>query len=242
MSGVDRMRVSALIAGAGKSVRFAGDTESSSEEHRKQFQHLGQEPLIFVTLQPFVESSSIDSILVAVPPNTVEWMEEMVKSRGFEKEVKVIPGGRERQDTVWQGLKEVAHSCDVIVVHDGVRPFFKGRWIRETVDLCSNFDGAIVAVHATDTLKRVKNETILETLSRGEIWQAQTPQTFNVDVLVAGYEHALSLGLRCTDEAQLVELNGGRIAIVEGSPQNIKITRSEDWKLAESIWHGMNRD
>lgn len=236
------MRVSAVIAGAGGSSRFARDNMSSSSRHQKQFQLLGNDPLILVTIRRFIESDYVDSLVVAVPEDLVDWMGDMVKTQGFEKEIKVISGGEERQDTVWKGLKEVSGTCDVIVVHDAVRPFFEKTWIKNTVDLCSRFDGAIVAVRVSDTLKRVTDEMILETLPRGSLWQAQTPQTFNVGVLADAFEHAQSAGLHCTDEAQLVELNGGRIAIVEGSPRNIKITTGEDWDLAESIWERLNRD
>lgn len=236
------MRVSAVIPGAGRSLRFSRESDPSSSQDRKQFKFLGNQPLIFITLQPFFESNIVSSIALVVPHDVVRWMREKVKDRLLEKEVTVIPGGSRRQDSVWNGLKEVSGSCDVVVVHDAVRPFFKKEWIEETVELCSNFDGAIVAVRANDTLKRVKNEIISATLPRGEIWHAQTPQTFNTDVLLSAFENARTAGITCTDEAQLVELNGGRVAIVEGSFQNIKITTIEDWVVAESIWEKLNHD
>ena len=233
------MGVSAIIAGAGSSIRFAGHNASHVIGDKKQFRLLGKDPLIFVTLDPFLRSTCVDSIVLVVPEDSVDWMKETLKDRHATKEITVTSGGKGRQDSVQNGLDVVSNSCTVVVVHDAVRPFLQEKWIQETVDLCSSFDGAIVAVRAKDTLKKVKEGTISETLRRGEMWHAQTPQTFNVDVLVSAFEYAREAGFAGTDEAQLVEMNGGRIAIVEGSSQNIKITDREDWKLGESIWESL---
>jgi len=236
------VRVSAVIPGAGRSLRFSGDADPSSSQNRKQFKFLGNQPLIFITLQPFLKSEIIDSIVIVTPEDTVDGMTDNVKPYLRNKQLLVIPGGPKRQDSVWNGLCGIPKNCDIVIVHDAVRPFFKEEWIEETVNLCSDYDGAIVAVRTKDTLKKVREKAILETLPRGNIWQAQTPQTFHKDVLIAAFDHARESAITCTDEAQLVELNGGRIAIVEGSYQNIKITRHEDWELAESIWEKLNHD
>lgn len=240
--GTQTERVWAVIPGAGESLRFARGAGPSFPGERKQFCLLGDQPLILVTLQPFIKSNRVHGVVLVVPEDAVERTSDLVGNCGFEKEVKVIAGGAERQDSVWHGLNAVSGMCDLAVVHDAVRPFFEEEWIGETLDLCSSFDGAIVAVRAGDTVKRVRNGTIKETLPRSEIWHAQTPQTFNMEALMPAFVQVRSAGILCTDEAQAVELNGGKVAVVEGSPQNIKITRWEDWAVAKSIWETLNRD
>lgn len=236
------MHVSAVIPGAGKSLRFFGESNSSSPQNRKQFEPLGGVPLILRTLQPFLLSPVVELIVVVAPDDSIEWMMNTVRPYRSENRIVVVPGGERRQDSVWNGLSAVPGNCDIVIVHDAVRPFFKQEWIKTAIDLCSEYDGAIVAVQARDTLKRIKDNTILGTLPRGEIWQAQTPQTFRKDILISAFENALKSDITCTDEAQLVELIGGRIAVIEGDQQNIKITKREDWELAESIWGKLIHD
>lgn len=230
------MRVSAVISAAGKGLRFSSGEDSLPVTQRKQFSSFLSEPLIFTTLQPFLDSGRIDTIVLVVQEDALDWMENQMKERHFEKEVRLAVGGERRQDSVKRGLEIVAQTSDIVVVHDAVRPFVEARWIEETIDLCSDYDGAIVAVPAKDTLKRVSSGVVSGTIDRSNVWQAQTPQTFKVGVLLSAYENAEARGVTVTDEAQLVEMNGGRVAIVEGSHRNIKITTQEDWEVARAIF------
>ena len=232
------MRVSAVIPAAGKGLRFSSGDNSSPVTLRKQFSALLSEPLIFTTLQPFLYLERIDSIVLAVQEDAFNWLESQMEERHFEKEVRLVVGGKRRQDSVRNGLDVVAPESDVVVVHDAVRPFVEERWIDETVRLCADYDGAIVAVPAKDTLKQVSGEVVNATIDRRDVWQAQTPQTFNVEVLISGFDSAEAQGIQATDEAQLVEMNGGRVAIVEGSHRNIKITTRDDWEVAQAIYEG----
>ncbi len=230
------MRISAVIPAAGKSLRFSSGGNSSHVTQRKQFRSLLSEPLIFTTLQLFLDSERIDTIVLVAQEDALNWLENQMEERHFEKEVRLAVGGERRQDSVRNGLDVVAPSSDVVVVHDAVRPFVEQRWIEETVRLCSDYDGAIVAVPVKDTLKQVSGGSVTSTIDRSEVWQAQTPQTFNVDVLFSAFDSAEEQGVEATDEAQLVEMNGGRLAIVEGSRRNIKITTQEDWEVAQAIY------
>ncbi|MFQ6675016.1 MAG: 2-C-methyl-D-erythritol 4-phosphate cytidylyltransferase [Fidelibacterota bacterium] len=236
------MRVGAIIAGAGESSRFSGGKSPSSPFDRKQFKPLGDEPLILVTARPFLECDLIDSVVLVVPEDALPWMEEEVRKNRWQKEVRVVSGGLERQESVRNGLEVIAGSCDVVVIHDAVRPFVRSSWIEETVGLCVAYDGAIVAVQASDTLKRVEEGVILETVERRGVWQAQTPQAFRTASLLSAFNRAGSTGGTATDEAQLVERNGGRVAVIPGSPLNLKITSPEDWDLALSLWEGRRDD
>lgn len=231
------MKVAAVIPGAGQGLRFSGDSSGlNRHDKKKQFLQLGDKPLIFTTLEPFLQSTIITSVIVVVPEDRIDWINNQVKTGLFNKPVYVVLGGDTRQRSVRNGVEVAASQHDVVVVHDAVRPFFKEVWISETVNLCEKFDGAIVAIKAKDTLKKVNDGVVNSTLEREGIWQAQTPQTFKTDVLLAAIESADEKGIIGTDEAQLVEMNGGRVAIVEGSILNIKITTQEDWELAKAIW------
>ncbi|MFQ6615219.1 MAG: 2-C-methyl-D-erythritol 4-phosphate cytidylyltransferase [Fidelibacterota bacterium] len=236
------MQVGAIIAGAGESMRFSQGMSSSSVTDRKQFRLLGGEPLVFVTLRPFLECDLIDSVVLVVPEEALDWTEQRIRNNRWQKGVRVVPGGLQRQESVRNGLEAVPDRCEVVVVQDAARPFVRVSWIEETARLCAEYDGAIVAVKTGDTLKRVEEGVVLETVERRGVWQAQTPQAFRKASLVSAFNRAASMGWKGTDEAQLVERDGGRVAVVQGSPLNIKITSPEDWALAESLWEGSKGD
>ena len=147
----------------------------------------------------------------------------------------MIAGGAERQESVSYAFAAMRDSVDVVVIHDAARPFLEPSWIEKTVEAVRNYDGVIVALRATDTLKSSRNGVIDTTLDRSLIWQAQTPQTFKVEILEAAFEKAKRDGVTSTDEAQLVENAGGKVAIVEGSTFNLKVTTKRDLVLAEAI-------
>ncbi len=236
------MLVAAVITGAGKSLRFSQQSKVGDISPPKQFKVLAQQPLIIWTLRPFVDAEIITQIVVVVPEDYVIWMQGWIDVMEVKKEIVVATGGEKRQDSVKNGLEKVRNDMDVVVVHDAVRPFVRERWILETVDLCSDYDGAIVGIRARDTMKKVEGRIIEKTLDREHIWQAQTPQTFKINKLVSAYENADKRKIIGTDEAQLMELNGGRVAVIEGDPDNIKITTPADWTLAEKIWERKYRD
>ena len=119
-----------------------------------------------------------------------------MEERHFEKEVRLVVGGKRRQDSVRNGLDVVAPESDVVVVHDAVRPSLKNAGLTKRSGLCADYDGAIVAVPAKDTLKQVSGEVVNATIDRRDVWQAQTPQTFNVEVLISGFDSAEAQGIK----------------------------------------------
>ena len=225
------MRVGAIIAAAGDSRRFS----KHGEAPRKQFVLLGGEPLFLHSLRCFLASPLIDRTVLAVPADAVESSTELVKLEFGSGEVEVIAGGADRQESVYSAFRAIRESVEVVVVHDAARPFHWSSWIAKTVEAVKEYDGAIVALHATDTLKSSRNGMIDATIDRSLIWQAQTPQTFKVEILDQAFEKAERDGITSTDEAQLVENAGGKVAIVEGSPFNLKVTTKRDLALAETI-------
>ena len=220
----------AIIVGAGRGLRFASDSQT-----QKQFLLLGGEPLILKTLQPFLTSNRISSCVLVVPKSAVDLVKKEVAPYASEDNIRVIAGGERRQDSVRFGV-EAADGADVVVVHDAVRPFVRQEWISQVIDRCINNDGAIVALSVSDTLKKVVDGRISETIPRDNIWQAQTPQAFRRELLMEVYASVDWENVYVTDEAQLLEIAGKSVAIVPGSSENFKITTQDDWSKAEVIW------
>lgn len=221
------MNVSAIIPAAGAGSRFGS---------KKQLKILGNRPLLFHTLQPFIDSDLINEIIVPVPKADVAKIDGELQSLISSKPVKVIAGGTSRQDSVSLGLKAADKKADLICIHDAVRPFVTTDMISKAVEACHHHDAVILAIPARDTIKEVAGDQIISTLSRDSIWLAQTPQIFRRSVLLDALEQAKKEEIQGTDEAALVERLGYQVGIIEGSPLNIKITTKEDWLFAEAIF------
>jgi len=230
------MSAVAIIVGAGQGLRFKSESQTP-----KQFLKLGGKSLIIRSLQPFLTSDVIAECVLVVPEDAVDRLIEEAAQNISGKTFRVIAGGKRRQDSVRQGV-EAAEDADVVVVHDAVRPFILTDWISQVVNLCNNHDGAIVALPVSDTLKKVVDGKISQTVNREDIWQAQTPQAFRREALLKAYDSVDWKNLQVTDEAQLLEIAGKSVAIVAGSSENIKITTQDDWSKAEMIWEQRHGD
>jgi len=202
----------------------------------KQFLLLNDRPVLFHTLQPFLTATFVNEIIVVVHP---DWLNRQEVKNCLpdksDKPIRIVPGGERRQDSVYNGISATSESVEIIIVHDGVRPFVTLKEINETILMCDSFDGSILAIPAVDTLKEVKDATIIRTIDRSNIWQAQTPQTFRKSILLRAFETAFANGFTGTDEASLVEKIGGKISVLNGHPENIKITCQYDLNIAKSI-------
>jgi len=156
----------------------------------------------------------------------------------FKKVLRLVPGGKERQDSVYHALKVVHRQDDleIVLVHDGVRPFVDPEHIRQVIDSARRHGAAVLAVPAQDTLKKVNDQGVIrQTLDRKDIWQMQTPQAFKAALLWRAFVEAYSRNFYGTDEASLVEELGQPVNVAPGSPLNIKITTPADLDLAEAI-------
>lgn len=145
-------------------------------------------------------------------------------------------GGETRQDSVASGLDEI--SSDLVVVHDGARPFASADLVRSVIQAVGDNDGAIAAMPSDETLKRVEDGSIVETVDRSHLWRAHTPQVFKTDVLRSAHEQARSERFIGTDDASLLERYGGAVSVVASPRSNIKLTYPEDFALAEAILRG----
>ena len=196
---------------------------------------------MFVTLLPFIESTLIDEIIVVLAEEDSNTFQDEIKSLSSSKIIKVVNGGATRQESVYNGLIKTDESSDLICIHDAVRPFVNEKLIRKSLEIINDHDGVILALPSSDTIKKVFDNQIIETLPRKEIWRAQTPQIFYKLPLLEALQFAKSKNIYGTDEASLLEKIGYQIGFVEGSPLNIKITTAEDWIFAEAIYNYINQ-
>ena len=211
----------AILAAAGSGTRV-GTPDTSP----KQFRSLAGRPLIAWSLD--VLRAVCDPVVVAVPPDRIDDARSLL-----EDGVVITAGGESRQESVMRALDEIA--SDRVVIHDAARPFVTKELVLAVIDALDDADGAIAAVPLQDTIKVVDDARIVETLDRARLWAAQTPQAFTTDVLRNAHETARRENYHVTDDAQLVEWQGGRVAIVEGFPTNMKITTEADFEIAEAL-------
>jgi 2-C-methyl-D-erythritol 4-phosphate cytidylyltransferase len=222
--------VVALVPAAGRGIRMGGSVP-------KQFLSLGGEPLIVQSLRTLQLAPVVDQIVLAVPLADVEYCEDEIVSRHrFTKVTKVVAGGAERQDSVRCALAQVHSDIEIVLIHDAVRPFVTQGMIEEVVAAARKGGAAIIALPMRDTVKQVRTDgTIERTVDRAPLWLAQTPQAFRRDWIEAAHRKAHAEGIRATDDAFLVEWLGHSVAVVEGSGENIKVTRPEDLVMGEAI-------
>jgi len=225
------MSIIVLIPAAGSGTRMGASIN-------KQYLQLAERPILAHTLELFNNHPLVDHIFVISPSQEIDFCwTEVVKRFNFGKVRDVLAGGAERQDSVRNGLERCGgQSGDLVVIHDGVRPFFP-PWLLETVLTTARREGAcLVAVPAKDTIKEVRDGRVTGTPERQLLWQAQTPQAFRYELIFDAHQRALQQGFRGTDDTSLVERQGGTVAVVKGSYRNIKITTPEDLLLAEAFY------
>lgn len=202
----------------------------------KQFFPLHGKPLLSYTIQKFENSEYVDEVIVVAASEVIPYIkDEIVVPFQFTKVSKVLPGGRERQDSVYEGLKGI-EQADMVLVHDGVRPFVRTEKIDVLIEICDATGAAILAVRPKDTVKMQDNGmTVKTTLDRNLLWNVQTPQAFDYKILYEAFENAYAAGFSGTDESTLVEKIGYKVTLVEGDYDNVKITTPNDLALAEFI-------
>lgn len=199
----------------------------------KQFLMLEGRPVLAHTLQVFENEDEIAEIVVVAHSQEIAKTERLVADYGFTKVKKVVTGGAERQHSVYQGLLNISPFYRWVVVHDGARPLLSSELLRATLSVARQHGAAIAAVPVKDTIKKVVDQTVSETLDRAKLWAVQTPQAFAREVLKTAYDRAFQAGLIATDDAALVEKSGYQVQIVSGNYENIKITTPEDLEIAK---------
>ncbi len=218
----------------------AGSGERMGVTTPKQFMLIREKPVLAHTIERFQECDDIDDLVIVVPKGKVAYcMDEIVEKWRLDKVVECVEGGRERQDSVHNGL--VASRGQLVCVHDGVRPVVTPELISECAGSARAYGAAVAAVPVRDTVKKVDGNKVLLTLDRSQLWEVQTPQAFDRELLVRAFESAMKESFYGTDESSLVERIGASVHVVMGSYDNIKITGLEDLEMIEALMEKRSR-
>ncbi len=223
-------KVTALIPAAGMGKRMGKSVA-------KQFLTLGDMPMLAHTLLMFQRASEVDEIIPILSKEDMEiCLKEIIERYHVTKVKTLVVGGKERQDSVQNGLQKLEKDASIVLIHDGVRPFVTNEMIEEIVDYARKGECVTVGVPLKDTVKEVNEKGfVVHTLERSRLWAIQTPQAFPVKILRRAYEDSYKRNIYGTDDATLVERAGGMVRVIMGSYDNIKITTPEDLLLAEEI-------
>ncbi|MDY6905384.1 MAG: 2-C-methyl-D-erythritol 4-phosphate cytidylyltransferase [Thermodesulfobacteriota bacterium] len=220
-----------IIVAGGRGTRLPGDIA-------KQYLDLGGMPILSRTVSVFCSCEAVDAIVLVVPETGIDYCCHAILPHCTpEREIQVVAGGAERQASVYNGLKAVnGTKKDIVLIHDGVRPFVTPEMIQSCIKGLGHAQGCIAAVPASDTLKAVESgNRIAHTIDRGNVWLAQTPQAFHYGTIRRAHEAAAIENVTATDDAALLEQAGEMVTVIPGSPLNIKITTPEDLILARAI-------
>jgi 2-C-methyl-D-erythritol 4-phosphate cytidylyltransferase len=239
------MKVVVIIPAAGLGTRMAPvpsamDARSKKPHPSKQFTELGGTPILIHTLRKFLAVDEVSEIWIALRENEIDGFRERLEKEAkdvLKKKVELVTGGEHRQQSVEHALNKVsAAPDDIVLVHDAVRPFVTAEIIREVIEAAKKYGAAIAGLPAIDTVKQVERTAegaiIKSTIPRAGVVLAQTPQGFRYELIKKAFDEAAADGFMGTDEASLLERAGHEVAVVMGSPRNIKITNRADMELA----------
>lgn len=231
------MKIAAIVLAAGSGSRMGKKT-------RKQFLRIGDKPILFYSLHVFEQCDAIDEVVLVTKEEDSLFAAEAVVDRfNFHKVKKIVSGGEKRQDSVFAGLRAVDEKSSIVVIHDGVRPFISVDQVELGVQKCMECNAVISAVPVVATIKEVAGGKVVRTVNRDTLWEIQTPQIFNFDLIFTAYSQAVAEGFSATDDAMMVERFGGEVYILPGDRRNIKITTPEDlhyanFMLETKLWSG----
>lgn len=219
----------AVIVAAGKGKRMGTDIS-------KQFLPLGGKEILAHTVEVFEQAKTIRDIVLVTGVDSLSDVQDMTREYGWQKVVSVTAGGKERQDSVWNGLQEVPADTEIVLIHDGVRPFVTEDILEDSIATALEMGGCVAGVPAKDTIKVCDAGNIaIATPDRSTLWQIQTPQTFRKDLILKAYAAAKADGFIGTDDASLAEHSGYPVKVIMGSYRNIKITTKEDLLIGEAF-------
>ena len=241
------MKVIVIIPAAGLGTRMAPmpsalDAKTKKPHPSKQFTELAGTPILIHTLRKFAAVDAVKEIWIALRDNEIEGFRERLAKDASDalkkKKLELVAGGEHRQQSVEQALNAISAAADdVVLVHDAVRPLVTTEIIDEVIEATKKYGAAIAGLPAVDTIKQVERTSdgaiVKATIPRAGIVLAQTPQGFHYSVIKKAFDEAAADGFTGTDEASLVERSGHEVAVVMGSPRNIKITTPADMELAE---------
>jgi 2-C-methyl-D-erythritol 2,4-cyclodiphosphate synthase/2-C-methyl-D-erythritol 4-phosphate cytidylyltransferase len=218
-----------IIAAAGSGKRMGGGIP-------KQYGRLGGMSILARSVKAFTDQKEVQQISIVTNEEYIDRCRAELNSLGLMSKVReILPGGQERQDSIYEAIRRLPDDVDLVLVHDGVRPFVTGEVIRRTIETAELYGTAVAAVPVKDTIKIAEDNLLTKTLERNGLYSVQTPQGFRRELLVRAYEKAYRDGCYGTDDAVLVEKAGEKVYIVKGDYNNIKITTTEDLVFGEAI-------
>ncbi|MGI6433853.1 MAG: 2-C-methyl-D-erythritol 4-phosphate cytidylyltransferase [Syntrophomonadaceae bacterium] len=218
-------------------IAAAGSGRRMGQEINKQYRLLLSRPVLAYSIDVFEVYPQVDEIVVVAHPDEIDYCKrEVIKRYGYKKVSRVIAGGAERQDSVWKGLQSLGTDTAYVAVHDGARPLLSSQLIDHLLEAAREWGAAIPGVMARDTLKMIDRDGFVgHTLDRSVVSLIQTPQIFQYQELLRAYEYAYRDDLMGTDDASLFEVYIGRVKVVPGEANNIKMTTMEDMLMAEAL-------
>ena len=220
--------ISAIILAGGRGKRMGADVS-------KQFIHINDKPLIYYTLKRFISCDLIDKVVLVLPKNEIEYCKKEILNKYSLKVDYIVEGGAERQDSVYNGLK-VLSNTDIVLIHDGARPFVSESMIKNGIDNARKHGAAAPGVMPKDTIKVKDDESFsVDTPDRSTLVSVQTPQVFNYDLIMRCHESVRSEGKIVTDDTMVVELYGNKVYLYDGEYTNIKVTTPEDLIIAQYL-------
>lgn len=236
--------VAAIIVAAGSGTRM-GQHFNRSQSLPKQFLEIGGCPILAHTLKRFDDFAGIDRIVLVTRAQDRARCEQILTDISAQKVMDIVEGGKERQESVLNGLLCLPPHTEIVLIHDAVRMFVTGKMLATSIRYARECGASITAVPAKDTIKQVtaKNDEhfVAATLDRSVLWQVQTPQTFQYPLILSTHQQARTLGICATDDATLVEQFGHPVKIMYGSYRNIKITTPDDLLIAEAFLQNEER-
>ena len=213
----------------------AGSGKRMNAGMNKQFIKINDKEIVAHTIERFYNSPLIDEIVLCIKKEEEDFVREnIIEKYGF-KDIVISYGGKERQDTINNGLEKVSPDCDILLIHDGARPFVTDEIIENAVNETKRLKATVVGVMVKDTIKVVDGNEIVDTPNRANLWAAQTPQSFDFNLIKDAYELAYRDGFYGTDDAMIAEHAGHKVYMIQGSYDNIKITSPEDLPISEVI-------
>ena len=221
----------AVVLAAGRGSRMQSAVQ-------KQYLHIGGRPVLYYSLKQFEDFDGVDEIILVTGENEIEYCrEEIVNTYNLKKVTGIIPGGKERYHSVYEGLC-AAKECDYVFIHDGARPFLDRSILERVLEAVREYRACVVGMPVKDTIKIAdENQFAAQTPDRSSLWMVQTPQVFEYNLIKDAYTRMMEAGVAgVTDDAMVLErMSGMQVKLVEGSYQNIKITTPEDLLVAEAF-------
>ncbi|WML58193.1 2-C-methyl-D-erythritol 4-phosphate cytidylyltransferase [Neobacillus sp. PS2-9] len=212
----------------------AGQGKRMGAGKNKLLLELNGVPVLIHTLKVFEEDEACTGMIIAIHPQDEKECRGLLNKYNVTKVINLVPGGEERQHSIYNALQTVKND-GIILVHDAARPFIQKVQIQRLTEKAHETGAAIIGVPAKDTMKKVQEGVIVETVERSSLWAVQTPQAFRISILQEAYEKAKIDAFVGTDDASLVERLHQPVAMVEGDYDNIKLTTPEDLFFAEAI-------